>query len=107
MLQPLRVRHCFWSPNPATMHGMGSLLSGKHDCFPIGDDGPDNGGSGFGDSMHHDWIFDVLRDLRAYAASNGLPGLAAKAEEALRVAEAELALRRTAAGGVPPGGLPH
>ncbi|WP_430464896.1 hypothetical protein [Tabrizicola sp.] len=40
--------------------------------------------------MRHDWIFDVLRDLRAYAQANGLPALAAKADEALRVARAEL-----------------
>ncbi len=52
--------------------------------------------------MSHDWIFDVLRDLRAYALANGLPALAAKADEAIRVAEAEIASRGTpgdAAGG--------
>lgn len=42
--------------------------------------------------MRHDWIFDVLRDLRAYAQTNGLPGLALKADEALRVARDELAV---------------
>jgi hypothetical protein len=41
--------------------------------------------------MRHDWVFDVLRDLRAYALANGLPALAAKADEALRVARTELA----------------
>ena len=41
--------------------------------------------------MRHDWIFDVLQDLRAYAQSNGLPALALKADEALRVARAEMA----------------
>lgn len=41
--------------------------------------------------MRHDWIFDVLRDLRAYAQTNGLPALAHKADEALRVARAEIA----------------
>ncbi|MFN4154852.1 MAG: hypothetical protein ACK4HF_09370 [Paracoccaceae bacterium] len=41
--------------------------------------------------MHHDWIFDVLEDLRSYALQNGLPATAAQAEEALRVARAELA----------------
>ncbi|MDP2079953.1 MAG: hypothetical protein U0934_15830 [Pseudotabrizicola sp.] len=40
--------------------------------------------------MHHDWIFDVLEDLRSYAVQNGLPATAAQAEEALRVARAEL-----------------
>ncbi len=40
--------------------------------------------------MGHDWIFDVLKDLRSYAEANGLPGLAAKAEEALSIARAEI-----------------
>lgn len=40
--------------------------------------------------MGHDWVFDVLRDLKSYAEANGLPALAAKAEEALRVAEIEV-----------------
>lgn len=59
--------------------------------------------------MTHDWILDVLRDLRAYATANAMPALATKAEEALRVAEAELASRRLgpAAGAVPPAGLQH
>lgn len=41
--------------------------------------------------MHHDWIFDVLEDLRSYAVQNGLPATAARAEEALRIARAEVA----------------
>ena len=41
--------------------------------------------------MRHDWIFDVLRDLRAYAQTNGLPALALKADEAMRVARADVA----------------
>ncbi len=40
--------------------------------------------------MRHEWVFDVLRDLKAYAQSNGLPALAAKAEEALTIARAEI-----------------
>lgn len=44
-----------------------------------------------GGYMRHDWIFDVLKDLRAYAEANGLPDLAAKAGECLDVAEAEIA----------------
>lgn len=44
-----------------------------------------------GGSMRHDWIFDVLRDLKAFALANDLPGLAAKAEEAARVARVEVA----------------
>ncbi len=42
-------------------------------------------------TMHHDWIFEVLEDLRDYAVKNGMPATAAKAEEALRVARAEVA----------------
>jgi hypothetical protein len=43
--------------------------------------------------MGHEWILDVLADLRAYAAQNGLLTLAAKTDEALRTARAELASR--------------
>lgn len=43
-----------------------------------------------GGCMGHDWILSVLKDLSSYARSNGLPGLANKADEALRVAEAEI-----------------
>ncbi|WP_431300810.1 hypothetical protein [Tabrizicola sp. BL-A-41-H6] len=41
--------------------------------------------------MRHDWIYDVLSDLKAYATANRLPALAAKADEALAVARAEIA----------------
>jgi hypothetical protein len=41
--------------------------------------------------MRHDWVFDVLDDLRAYALSNGLPRTAAKVVEALAVARDEIA----------------
>lgn len=40
--------------------------------------------------MRHDWILDVLSDLKAYALANNLPALAAKAEEALIVARVEI-----------------
>ncbi len=53
--------------------------------------------------MSHDWIFDVLKDLRAYAEANGLPELAAKAEECLRVAKAEIEAK---GGQTPPRGQP-
>ena len=43
-----------------------------------------------GGLMRHDWIFDVLRDLKTYAQANGFPALAAKADEALRIARAEI-----------------
>ena len=40
--------------------------------------------------MGHDWVFDVLRDLRAYALANGFAGLAAKVDEALLIAGEEI-----------------
>lgn len=40
--------------------------------------------------MAHDWIFDVLNDMRSYASKNGLPALAAQLEETLRVARTEI-----------------
>lgn len=49
--------------------------------------------------MSHDWIFDVLRDLVSYAEKNGLPRLAEKAEEALAVAEEEVAAKARGNGG--------
>lgn len=59
--------------------------------------------------MQYDWIFDVLRDLRAYALANGLPALAAKADEALITARAEIAARQAGddGGTAPPGGMRH
>ena len=39
--------------------------------------------------MANDWIIDVLGDLRAFAAENGLPTLASQLEEALTVAAVE------------------
>lgn len=41
--------------------------------------------------MRHDWVFDTLRDLLTYAHHNDLPALAARVEQALAVAEAEIA----------------
>ena len=49
--------------------------------------------------MRHDWIFDVLRDLKTYAMANGFVALARKADEALDVARAEV---RGNSGDVPP-----
>lgn len=63
-----------------------------------------------GDSMRHDWIFDVLSDLRAYALANNLPALAAKTEEALRTARIEIGAasgENGPEGGVPPSGRAH
>lgn len=39
--------------------------------------------------MHHDWIIDVLSDLRTYAEENGLPATARAADAALAVARDE------------------
>ena len=68
--------------------------------------------------MRHDWIFDVLTDLRLYAQRNGLPETAEGAEVLLRLVRAEVAARpadddgaagegATGQGGKPPRGLPH
>lgn len=40
--------------------------------------------------MRHEWIFDVLEDLRSYAVLNGLDDTAAKAEAALLAARVEV-----------------
>lgn len=52
--------------------------------------------------MRHDWIFDVLHDLKAYAQANGLEALALKADEALRIARAEIAAGLSGEGGRDP-----
>ena len=41
--------------------------------------------------MAHDWVFDVLDDLKSYAVAHGLTALAAKADEALLIASIEIA----------------
>ncbi len=41
--------------------------------------------------MRHDWIFDVLTDLRSYALQNGLRDLAEQVEIALRTARRDVA----------------
>ena len=60
--------------------------------------------------MRHDWIFGVLSDLKAYAVQNDLPALAAKVDEALVVAKAEIDAEEeggSGLGGVHPGGRAH
>lgn len=41
--------------------------------------------------MPHDWIFEVLEDLRSFALANDLQALAAQIDTTLKVAEAEVA----------------
>lgn len=41
--------------------------------------------------MGHDWIIDVLTDLKTFAAANGLNALAAKLDDTQLAAQAELA----------------
>ncbi len=41
--------------------------------------------------MRHDWIFDVLADLRKYADKNDLPEIAAETDRMMAVARRELA----------------
>jgi hypothetical protein len=55
--------------------------------------------------MGHDWVFDVLRDLKSYADANGLNALAAKADEALKVAMAEIGAQDPAAAPCGPKGF--
>jgi hypothetical protein len=45
--------------------------------------------------MAHEWIFEVLQDMRSYAQKNGLPALMAQIDEALRVAQQEIGLSGT------------
>ncbi len=52
--------------------------------------------------MHHDWIFDVLEDLRSYAQANGLSGVALQAEIALQIARVEIAARGESPAEEPP-----
>lgn len=52
--------------------------------------------------MRHEWIFDVLTDLRAYALAHGMVALAAKADEALVVARKDVA--QADGGSAPQGG---
>lgn len=44
--------------------------------------------------MRHDWIFDVLTDLRSYALQNGLPELAEQVDITLRTARRCVAVDR-------------
>tara|TARA_R110002094_G_scaffold192616_1_gene166675 strand:+ start:254 stop:454 length:201 start_codon:yes stop_codon:yes gene_type:complete len=66
--------------------------------------------------MRHDWIFEVLTDLRTYAQQNDLQALAAEVESALATARVEIGMEVVAnkvrldedeQDGVPPGGRPH
>ena len=41
--------------------------------------------------MRHEWIYDVLSDLLAYASRNDLPALARKIEDAIQEMRRELA----------------
>ena len=43
--------------------------------------------------MDDDWILDVIADLKTFAEANGLPFLAISLNDALRVAQIELASR--------------
>ncbi len=41
--------------------------------------------------MNHNWILDVLADLRGFAATNGMDGLAEHLDDAMLIAAAEMA----------------
>ncbi|MBK6468270.1 MAG: hypothetical protein IPL38_06495 [Rhodobacter sp.] len=55
--------------------------------------------------MRHDWVFDVLKDLLTYAQRNDLPALAARVQDALAVAEAEIAAGERPQAGAGSGGV--
>ncbi|MES2144680.1 MAG: hypothetical protein V4516_10050 [Pseudomonadota bacterium] len=40
--------------------------------------------------MAHEWIFEVLQDMRSYSQKNGLPLLMAQLDAALLVARTEI-----------------
>lgn len=44
--------------------------------------------------MRHDWIFDVLTDLRSYAEQNNLQALAVQVEATILLARAEIAMEQ-------------
>lgn len=50
--------------------------------------------------MRHDWIFDVLTDLRKYAEKNDLAAIAAETARMLDVARKELAEKTRAEQGL-------
>lgn len=41
--------------------------------------------------MGHDWILDVLTDLKTFARANGMPSLATQLDDASFVAQVEIA----------------
>ncbi|WP_375255534.1 hypothetical protein [Yoonia sp.] len=45
--------------------------------------------------MGHDWIIDVLADMRRFARQNDMPLLCAQLDDAMMVATAEVANMRT------------
>jgi soluble cytochrome b562 len=51
--------------------------------------------------MAHEWILEVLQDMRGYSQKNGLSALVVQLDETLRVATQEIALaaRRAAPDG--------
>jgi hypothetical protein len=67
--------------------------------------------------MRHDWIIEVLTDLRAYAERNSLARIAQGTDDLLALARAEIASGGPVEGsdgaggggpgGAPPRGVPH
>ena len=49
---------------------------------------------GNGPDMGHDWIIDVLADMRSFAKQNEMPLLCAQLDDVIEVAAAEVADRR-------------
>ncbi len=55
--------------------------------------------------MGHDWIIDVLTDMKTYAQANGMDRLARKVDETLAVAREELAQAGNGGSGGGPGAM--
>jgi len=53
--------------------------------------------------MRHDWIIDVLTDLRSYSQMHGMAALAQKVDEALSIARVEIGKDPENTGGGPSG----
>lgn len=43
--------------------------------------------------MSQEWMIEVLRDMRIFAAANGMPGLAEQLDDTIHVATSEVTAR--------------
>jgi soluble cytochrome b562 len=57
--------------------------------------------------MGHDWLFEVIADMKAYAQKHGMSALAAKLDETEAVARDDVAAARSEADRSLPGNPAH